>query len=85
MLDSLYVVRCPYQPLLTNGIPVTGDNQCIDVRAESGSTQESPYNSLKDVQSWQCSGGNPNQVRSVSNPHNVIIWYSSPSSTDLLL
>ena len=66
--SGLYGIRCPYQPLLTNGLPVTGDNQCIDVRAESGSTQESPYNSLKDVQSWQCSGGNPNQVRHVLNP-----------------
>ncbi|KAJ9098956.1 hypothetical protein QFC19_006180 [Naganishia cerealis] len=45
-----------------NHIAVTGDNQCLDVTAESGPTQSKPYGSLKDLQSWQCSGGNGNQV-----------------------
>lgn len=45
-----------------NHIAVEGDNQCADVRAESGPKQGTPYGSLKDVQSWQCAGGNPNQV-----------------------
>ncbi|KAJ9099002.1 hypothetical protein QFC20_005820 [Naganishia adeliensis] len=43
-------------------IALEGDNQCIDVKADSGFVQDSPYSSLKDVQSWQCSGGNGNQV-----------------------
>ncbi|KAJ9115383.1 hypothetical protein QFC22_005138 [Naganishia vaughanmartiniae] len=43
-------------------IALEGDNQCIDVRADSGFSQDSPYSSLKDVQSWQCSGGNGNQI-----------------------
>jgi hypothetical protein len=45
-----------------NHIAVEGDNQCADVRAESQPRQSQPYGSLKDLQSWQCSGGNPNQV-----------------------
>lgn len=43
---------------------VIGDNQCIDIKADSGFTQSAPYSSLKDSQTWQCSGGNPNQVSS---------------------
>ncbi|KAJ9107967.1 hypothetical protein QFC20_003652 [Naganishia adeliensis] len=45
-----------------NHIAVEGDNQCADVKAESQASQAKPYGSLKDVQSWQCSGGNPNQI-----------------------
>ncbi|KAJ9107966.1 hypothetical protein QFC20_003651 [Naganishia adeliensis] len=45
-----------------NHIAVEGDNQCADVRAESQATQAKPYGSHKDLQSWQCSGGNPNQI-----------------------
>ncbi|KAJ9119935.1 hypothetical protein QFC24_005418 [Naganishia onofrii] len=45
-----------------NHIAVVGDNQCMDVRAESGPGQTKPYGSLKDIQSWQCSGGDPYQA-----------------------
>ncbi|KAJ9104624.1 hypothetical protein QFC21_002122 [Naganishia friedmannii] len=45
-----------------NHIALTDSDQCLDVRAESGPGQTKPYGSLKDVQSWQCSGGNPNQI-----------------------
>ena len=42
-----------------------GPGQCVDVRAESGPQPAiaRPYGSLKDVQSWQCTSGNNNQVR----------------------
>ncbi|KAJ9113188.1 hypothetical protein QFC22_006027 [Naganishia vaughanmartiniae] len=55
----------PAQNLWITGdahISVTGDNQCMDVRAESAPGQNKPYGSLKDIQSWQCSGGNSNQI-----------------------
>lgn len=58
-----------------NHIAVEGDNQCADVKAESQASQAKPYGSLKDVQSWQCSGGNPNQVG--------VRFSSSRSFTDL--
>ncbi|KAI5448953.1 hypothetical protein NCC49_005747 [Naganishia albida] len=43
-------------------IALEGDNQCIDIKADSGFTQSAPYSSLKDSQSWQCSYGNGNQI-----------------------
>ncbi|KAJ9113194.1 hypothetical protein QFC22_006033 [Naganishia vaughanmartiniae] len=55
----------PAQNLYITGdahLAVEGDNQCLDVRAESGPSQNKPYGSLKDVQSWQCSGGDANQI-----------------------
>lgn len=45
-----------------NHIAVEGDNQCLDVKAESQASKGAFYESLKDVQSWQCVGGNDNQV-----------------------
>ncbi|KAJ9098963.1 hypothetical protein QFC19_006187 [Naganishia cerealis] len=44
--------------------PVSG--QCADVRAESGPEPLKPYGLTKRVQSWDCIGGNTNQV---SGPH----------------
>lgn len=43
-------------------IALTGNTVCLDVRAESGPQQNKPYGSLKDVQQWQCAGGNGNQI-----------------------
>lgn len=39
-----------------------GPGQCADVRAESGPEPVKPYGVQKQVQSWECSFGNPNQV-----------------------
>ncbi|KAJ9107986.1 hypothetical protein QFC20_003671 [Naganishia adeliensis] len=41
-----------------------GPGQCVDVRAESGPqpSYARPYGSQKDVQSWQCTAGNANQI-----------------------
>lgn len=36
--------------------------QCVDVRAESGPEPVKPYGIRKQVQSWECSYGNPNQA-----------------------
>jgi hypothetical protein len=45
-------------------IAVVGGNQCADVKAESGPQPDyaRPYGSLKDLQSWQCTQYNTNQV-----------------------
>ncbi|KAJ9091612.1 hypothetical protein QFC21_007152 [Naganishia friedmannii] len=67
---NLHLYQCvdvPQQQFWITGagddhIALEGDNQCIDVRADSGFSQDSPYSSLKDVQSWQCTGGNTNQM-----------------------
>lgn len=45
-----------------NHIALTGGSVCLDVKAESGPVKSKPYGSLKDVQEYQCSGGNPNQI-----------------------
>lgn len=34
---------------------------CLDVRAESRAGNESPLNSFRILQSWQCYDGSPNQ------------------------
>lgn len=39
-----------------------GPGQCLDVQAESGTRPTAPYGSVKDVQSYECSFGNENQV-----------------------
>ena len=39
-----------------------GPGQCVDVQAESSPEPSRPYGLRKRVQTWQCSGGNPNQV-----------------------
>ncbi|KAJ9113191.1 hypothetical protein QFC22_006030 [Naganishia vaughanmartiniae] len=45
-----------------------GGGQCADVRAESGPEPVKPYGVRKQVQSWECSGGNPNQASHPNTP-----------------
>lgn len=39
-----------------------GNNQCLDVTLESGRRDIKPYGSLKDLQTWQCSATDPQQL-----------------------
>lgn len=45
-----------------------GPGFCVDVRAESGAqpAYARPYGSQKDVQTWDCFAGSPNQVSTLS-------------------
>jgi hypothetical protein len=45
-----------------NHIALYGGSVCLDVVAESGPTPTKPYGTLKDVQYWDCSGPDPNQI-----------------------
>lgn len=51
-----------------NHIALYNGNQCLDVKAESGTIQSEPYGSLKNVQTWQCSGPDVNQIWTTSKP-----------------
>jgi hypothetical protein len=70
--QNLKIWQC-YDGLPAQSLYVTNDNhiavengaQCVDVRAESSPVPTRPYGLRKEVQSWQCSGGNPNQVRDI--------------------
>lgn len=46
---------------LTSGSIKLSSNQCVDVVEGSGPDQTKPYNSLKDLQIYQCYDGNTNQ------------------------
>jgi hypothetical protein len=65
---NLHLYSCvdvPQQQFWITGddhIALEGDNQCVDVTADSGPQQGGPYGSLKSTQSWSCSGSDPYQI-----------------------
>ena len=66
-----------------NHIAVEGDNQCLDVRDDSQPSQGPFYGSLKDVQSWQCFGGNTNQASRLGHrPRIKLIAYIARRSSN---
>lgn len=62
-----------YEGLAAQRLYITDDNhiavengpgQCLDVQAESSSDTSGPYPIIKRLQTWDCTFGNGNQVRS---------------------
>lgn len=48
-----------------NHLAVVDGNQCLNVRKESGPVPNKPYGTLQTLQTWSCSGNDPQQIFTV--------------------